>query len=235
MAKFVLVTLFGLADATRGIPAVNVIVEGLPGGGSLDPALSEVAQLSGEAVALAGALREGQHHMRDRTEAVLRAQSSEISVLKASRVAGAAGFLAATDARSDAGKLAMLLADVAGSVGPQPSGELAQAGFKVPESERELRKLLLDAGKAFGDVASDDAAHALASPTSFLQPVDASRLRGSLEVTEPMRAPAPMAVNVIMQEDLLGMQRMAAAKGAAQQVQRLTADFETDLAALTSA
>ena len=54
-------------------------------------------------------------------------------------------------------------------------------------------------------------------------------------MTEPMRTPAPMAVNVIMQEDLLGMQRMAAAKGAAQQVQRLTADFETDLAALTSA
>ncbi len=57
-------------------------------------------------------------------------------------------------------------------------------------------------------------------------------MRGSLHVTEPMRTSPPMAVNVIMAEDVRGMQRDAAQRGVAEQVAELKEAFEADLIAL---
>ena len=68
--------------------------------------------------------------------------------------------------------------------------------------------------------------------TSFLQPVDANRLRGSLRATEPMLASPPLAVNVVMAEDVAGMQQAVAQHVAAEQLAALKGSFESDLLAL---
>ena len=109
---------------------------------------------------------------------------------------------------------------------------MAEPGFEIPKAEREVRELLLGAGKKFADASAGEAVESRSAAASFLQPVDANRLRDSLHVTEPMRSPAPMSVNVVMAEDVRGMQREAAERGVSEQVARLKRDFEADVSAL---
>merc|ERR1711957_782972 len=147
---------------------------------------------------------------------------------------GVTSFLAVGDARADAGRLASLLGDVVGSVGvAAPDAPLPGPDFPVPEAELEIRRLLMSAGKKFA-AAADATGNGVSTAVAFLQPVDANRLRSSLHATEPLRSSPPMAVNVIMAEDVRGMQRDAVYKGAAEQAAALTRDFDVGLAKLGS-
>ena len=98
----------------------------------------------------------------------------------------------------------------------------------MPEMESSVRKLLLDAGKKFADASGAGESF----PASFLQPVDANRLRKSLRATEPMRSPSPMTVNVIAAEDVPTLRRDAIYKGLAAQTIALRNRFDVDVAAL---
>ena len=213
-----------LACAT---PVVNVIAE--------PPASSEVSAdlevMSGRVAALAREVREGERRMHERVSGVLK---SQVAALKTLRGPGVASFLAVGDARADAGRLASLLGDVAGSVGAAaPDAPMPGPDFPVPEAELEIRRLLMSAGKKFA-AAADATGNGASTAVAFLQPVDANRLRSSLHVTEPLRSSPPMAVNVIMAEDVRGMQRDAVYKGAAEQAVALARDFDVGLAALGS-
>ena len=214
-------------------PVVNVIAEPPAGlqessgdANGLEVAFGQVARLAQD-------VREGEHQLRQRARDALEAQSSAMASLNAIHAQRVAGFVSLGGADSDAARLESLLASVAGGVGPSHgAAPLVEPGFEIPEAEVEIRKSLLDAGKQFADASAGAAAAGGATASSFLQPVDANRLRGSLRVTEPMRSPAPMAVNVIMAEDVRRMQRKAAERGVSEQLARLKRDFETDLSAL---
>jgi hypothetical protein len=91
----------------------------------------------------------------------------------------------------------------------------------------------MSAGEKFA-AAADATGDGVSTAVAFLQPVDANRLRSSLHATEPLRSSPPMAVNVIMAEDVRGMQRDAVYKGAAEQAGALARDFDVGLAALGS-
>ena len=112
------------------------------------------------------------------------------------------------------------------------SESLARPGFEIPDAEKRVRKLLMAAAHSFSDAAGVAAAQGASTAASFLQPVDANRLRGSLRATEAMRASPPMAVNVLVAEDLRGMQRDAQQRGAAEQLEALRQSFEDDLISL---
>ena len=105
-----------------------------------------------------------------------------------------------------------------------PAGEqLPEGSVEIPDAEVDIRKRLLEASGKFSEASGS---------TSFLQPVDANRLRGSLRATEPMLVSPPLAVNVVMAEDVAGMQRAAAEQVAAEQLAALRRSFESDLLAL---
>ncbi len=215
---------------TCATPVVNVIAE--PPAGSLEASrsVSKLEAALGDLVGFTQDVREGQRRVSARAQDVLEAQSSAIASLKS--FGSAASLFEVGGARSDAARFASLLADVAGSVGVSSAEPLAEPGFEIPDAEVQVRKLLMDAGKKFADASGSGAARGASTATSFLQPVDANHLRGSLHVTEPMRTSPPMAVNVIMAEDVRGMQRDAAQRGVAEQVAELKEAFEADLIAL---
>ncbi len=213
-------------------PVVNVIAEPPASSQGSGGGASELEVASGQVAALAREVRAGERRVHERASGILKSQSA---ALRALRAPGAASFLALGDARADAGRLASLLADVAGSVGAAaPDTPLPGPDLHVSEAELDVRRLLVDAGEKFA-AASGVGGRGKSTAAAFLQPVDANRLRSSLHVTEPMRSSPPMAVNVIMAEDVRGMQREAVYKGMAEQAAALTRDFETDLAALGSA
>ena len=208
-------------------PVVNVIAE--PPASSEGLAGFEV--VSGRVASLAQEVREGERRMHERVSDVLK---SQVAALKNLREPGVTSFLAVGDARADASRLASLLGDVAGSVGvAAPDAPLPGPDLPVPEAELEIRRLLMSAGEKFA-AAADATGDGVSTAVSFLQPVDANRLRSSLHATEPLRSSPPMAVNVIMAEDVRGMQRDAVYKGAAEQAAALARDFDVGLAALGS-
>ena len=208
-------------------PVVNVIAE--PPASS--EGLADFEVVSGRVASLAREVREGERRMHERVSDVLK---SQVAALKNLREPGVTSFLAVGDARADASRLASLLGDVAGSVGvAAPDAPLPGPDLPVPEAELEIRRLLMSAGEKFA-AAADATGDGVSTAVSFLQPVDANRLRSSLHVTEPLRSSPPMAVNVIMAEDVRGMQRDAVYKGAAEQAAALARDFDVGLAALGS-
>ena len=208
-------------------PVVNVIAE--PPASS--EGLADFEVVSGRVASLAREVREGERRMHERVSDVLK---SQVAALKNLREPGVTSFLAVGDARADASRLASLLGDVAGSVGvAAPDAPLPGPDLPVPEAELEIRRLLMSAGEKFA-AAADATGDGVSTAVSFLQPVDANRLRSSLHATEPLRSSPPMAVNVIMAEDVRGMQRDAVYKGAAEQAAALARDFDVGLAALGS-
>ena len=170
-------------------PVVNVVVEPPLGGLDSSSGSSKLQTALLDLQALARSVRDGTDSVRIRAAGALQAQQ------------GATSFVQLSGARSDAARLASLLADVASSVGSATDETLPDASGDVPAAEVEVRKRLLEAREKF----SEAAAGATAAATSFLQPVDANRLRGSLRATEPMRTAPPLAVNVVMAEDIAGM------------------------------
>jgi len=67
-------------------------------------------------------------------------------------------------------------------------------------------------------------------PAGFLaSPVDSDRIRNSLYLSQPLRSPPQATVNVVMQEDVRGMQDHAKYAGAREQTARLMAAFHRDL------
>ena len=215
------------AQLAHATPVVNVIVE--PPATAEAPADFDV--VSGRVAALARKVQAGERHMHERVTDVLESQAA---FSKTFGKPGVTSFLAAGDARADASRLASLLGDVAGSVGAaKPEAPLPGPDLAVPEAELAIRRSLVSAGKKFA-AAADAAGNAASTAASFLQPVDANRLRSSLHATEPLRTATPMAVNVIMAEDVRGMQRDAVYKGVAEQAAALARDFDVGLAALGS-
>ena len=230
---FARVSLLCCVLLARASPVVNVIAEPPSVLQESSDVASKLGSAFGQVAGLARDVREGERHMQQRAQDVLKAQSSALASLKAHRAQRAASFLAFGGASSDAARLASLLSEIAHSVGASPgAAPLAEPGFEIPEAELEIRNLLLGAGKKFADASAGEATESRSTAASFLQPVDANRLRGSLHVTEPMRAPAPMSVNVVMSEDVRGMQREAAQRGVSDQLARLKHDFEADLSTL---
>ena len=207
-----------------GPPIVNILAESplaeQGGNAKLDSVLNEINDLTRRA-------RDDTRRMRAQAEDFFAAPRSL-------RGPPAAAFVSRGDAQLDAEKLSALLREFAASVGDQSGTKLAEADMEVPESETEIRKLLLEAAKNFADASASRVERKASESTSFIQPVDAARLRQSLRATEPMRAPPPMVVNVVMAEDVRGMQREAAYKAMSEESATLERNFESDLASLAS-
>ena len=216
------------AWAVAGAPAVNVIAESPKA--SASAASQGLRDVAAKAKSFAANVRGETRRMSFEAQQVLDAQSAAFSLLNAGSVAPVAGFLSLGDAHSDSDKLLSMLHDVSGDAsgthfGPsQPPGEIDE----MPETDSSLRKLFLEVGKKFADAAGA----AQSYPASFLQPVDANRLRKSLLATEPMRSSPPMVVNIVSSEDVPALRRKAMYKGLAAQTAALHDAFEADLAAL---
>jgi hypothetical protein len=75
-------------------------------------------------------------------------------------------------------------------------------------------------------------------PSSFLAtrvlPVDADRIKKSLYLTQSMRSPPQASVNVIMREDVQGMQDASKYQGMVDQTRALQNEFRQNLAAMSS-
>ena len=184
-----------LACLVAATPVVNVVVEPPLGGLDAGSGASDLHAALHELQALARSVREGAGSVGLRAGGSARPR-------QVSDAAGATSFVQLSGARSDAARLAALLAGVAGSLGSTTGQALPDASGDVPAAEVAIRKRLLEAREKF----SEAAAGATSAATSFLQPVDVDRLRGSLRATEPMRTAPPLAVNVVMAEDLAGFE-----------------------------
>ena len=192
-------------------PVVNVIVEPPLGGLDSSSGASNLESALADVQAFARSVRDGSRTAGVRAQSVLQPQPV------------AASFVGLGGASADAARLASLLAGVADSVGAPAGEQLPEGSVEIPDAEVDIRKRLLEASGKFSEASGS---------TSFLQPVDANRLRGSLRATEPMLVSPPLAVNVVMAEDVAGMQRAAAEQVAAEQLAALRRSFESDLLAL---
>ena len=211
-------------------PVVNVIAEPSAGSSEASSGSGLLEATVAELVSFARDVREEQRRVGARGKDLLAAHPSAIAYQKGQQPA--ASFVDIGGAHSDAVHLSSLLAQFASSSGASSSESLARPGFEIPDAEKRVRKLLMAAAHSFSDAAGVAAAQGASTAASFLQPVDANRLRGSLRATEAMRASPPMAVNVLVAEDLRGMQRDAQQRGAAEQLEALRQSFEDDLISL---
>ena len=199
------------ASFVGATPVVNVIVEPPLGGLDSSSGASKLESALADVQGLARSVRDGSRTVGVRAQSVLQAQPV------------AASFVTLGGASADASYLASLLTGVASSVGAPATERLSEGSFEIPDAEVDIRKRLFEASGKFSEASG---------ATSFLQPVDANRLRGSLRATEPMLASPPLAVNVVMAEDVAGMQQAVAQHVAAEQLAALKGSFESDLLAL---
>ena len=220
----------GWAVVACATPVVNVIAEPPAGSSEASSGAGLLEATVAELVSFARDVREEQRRVGARGKDLLAAHPSAIAYQKGQQPA--ASFVDIGGAHSDAVHLSSLLAQFASSSGASSSESLARPGFEIPDAEKRVRKLLMAAAHSFSDAAGVAAAQGASTAASFLQPVDANRLRGSLRATEAMRASPPMAVNVLVAEDLRGMQRDAQQRGAAEQLEALRQSFEDDLISL---
>lgn len=175
-------------------------------------------------------VREEQHDVGARAAGVLQAQS--LATVSAKGNADATGFAAVRGARADAAHLAALLDDVSGGGGEFAVEPLVRASADIPVAEIPIRKMLLEANRKFSTASGVNAAGAASTGASFLQPVDANRLRGSLHATEPMAISPSMAVNVIMTDTARAMQHGVGQLSAVRELQKLNRSIEGELIAL---
>ena len=210
-----------------GAPTLNVISEGPAA--LADATGQDLRAAAAQAASFAASVRAATSRMSVEAQRVLHAQSAALSFLSSVSPAPAAGFLGTRDAHSELKRLSSLFHAVPGDAdgahaGPSPT----EGGDATTTVESSMRNLLLDAGKKFAAASGGEDLF----PASFLQPVDANFLRKSLRLTEPMRSPSPMTVNVITAEDAPALRRGAIYKGLAAQTIELHNDFDVDVAAL---
>ena len=215
---------------TCAIPVVNVIAEqpfavstAERGDPSLEAMLVDIEHFVRE-------VREQQHDVGTRAKGVLRAQS--LATVSAKGNEDATGFADVRGARADAAHLAALLDGVAGGGGEFAVEPLVGASADIPDAEVPIRKMLLEANRKFSTASGVNAARAASTGASFLQSVDANRLRGSLHATEPMAISPPMAVNVIMTENARAMQHGVGQLSAVRELKKLNHSIEGELLAL---
>ena len=213
--------------AAVAAPAVNVIAESP--GASAGTVGQDLRLATAKIKSFAASVRAQTRRMSLEAQHVLDAQSTALSFLNARSVAPAAGFVTLRDAHSDSNKLMSMLRGVTAHAGGAHVGQPpAEEPDAMPDVDSSLRKLFLDVGKKFADAAGAGQLY----PASFLQPVDANRLRKSLLATEPMRSSSPTVVSVISSEDVSALRREAIYKGLAAQTDALHNAFEADLVAL---
>ena len=101
---------------------------------------------------------------------------------------------------------------------------------RMSESNRKIASF----SRHLDEVVANTSPHAPASSfvSSRLQPVDADVVHDGLALSEPMRPATQGGVNVIMKEDVPNMERRAKYQGMRDNIVRLHADFEADLASL---
>lgn len=210
-----------------GAPTLNVISEGPA---ALADATGQDLRAAADQVAsFAASVRAATNRMSVEAQRVVHEHSAALSFLSSVSPAPAAGFLGTRDAHSELKRLSSLFHAVPGDADgahaePSPTKE-SDATTTV---ESSMRNLLLDAGRKFAAASGGEEF----IPASFLQPVDANFLRESLRLTEPMRSPSPMTVNVITAEDVPALRRGAIYKGLASQTAALHNNFDADVAAL---
>merc|ERR1711957_462250 len=175
-------------------------------------------------------VHKAQHDVGARAAGVLQAQS--LATVSAKGNEDATGFADVRGARADAAHLAALLDGVASGGGEFLVEPLVEASADIPVAEVPIRKMLLEANRKFSTASGVNAARAASTGASFLQPVDANRLRGSLHTTEPMGISPPMAVNVIMTENARAMKPGVGQLSALRELQKLNHSIEGELLAL---
>lgn len=196
---------------------------------SADTTGRDLRAAAAQAADFAATVRGETRRMSLEAQRVLDAQSDALLSLNARPLAPVAGFFSLRHARSDSEPVSSMFHSASEHTGRAHVGfSPTDGGDATPEMESSVRKLLLDAGKKFADAAGAGQSF----PSSFLQPVDANRLRKSLRATEPMRSPSPMTVNVVTAEDVPALRREAIYKGLAAQTVALHNGFEADVAAL---
>ncbi len=213
--------------AALGGPTINVIAEGPRA--SADTSGQALRTAAAQIQNFAASVRDETRRMSASAKRAVDAQSAALASSRARRGAPVAGFVSIGDAESDSDLLASMLRGASGHVGgAHPGPAPAEEAAAMPEIDASLRNLLLSAGKKFADIANQEQS----VPASFLQPVDANRLRKSLAATEPMRPSPAMILNVVSAEDVPAMRQEAVYKGLAAQTKALHDEFAAGVAAL---